>query len=160
MKKVHVIGKLSEVIECQNTFPKFKYSDIDILLNSRKFIRWYKHNARVINACALATPIVALSALNAVAPGFTLYNIVNPPAVAVATGGTVVKANFLGDKGAILLHMLIIGFVTLIVSSFLKFTGRGDFIPLVMFVTGGIILYEVIGLFRDIYTGIATMLNM
>ena len=56
--------------------------------------------------------------------------------------------------------MLVVGFFTLVVSSFLKFTGRGDVIPLVAFVGGGIILYEVIGLFNDIYAACKTLLSV
>nr|WP_245204226.1 SpoIIIAC/SpoIIIAD family protein [Ammoniphilus resinae] len=56
--------------------------------------------------------------------------------------------------------MLIVGFLTLLVTTFLKFTGRGDLAPLVVFVGGGIILYEVIGLFNAIYKAIATFLQV
>lgn len=142
MKKVQVIGKLSEL----------KYLDFS---SNRKFLRWYKRHEKVINSSAFLIPVLTIAAINVLLPGTALFTVFNP-AFPVST----VPVNLLGEKGAILLHMMVIGFVTLVVSSFLKFTGRGDFIPLVMFVGGGIILYEVIGLFRDIYTGIATMLNM
>jgi hypothetical protein len=56
--------------------------------------------------------------------------------------------------------MLIIGFVTLVVSTFLKFTGRGDLIPLVMFVGGAVILKECLGLFHSIYRDVSTFLNL
>jgi len=145
MSKVQVIGKLSEL----------KYLHSELLPNNRKFIRWYKKHEKIVNTSVLLAPSLAIAAINVLLPGTALFTIFNP-AFAVST----VPVNLLGEKGAILLHMMVIGFVTLVVSSFLKFTGRGDFIPLVMFVGGGIILYEVIGLFRDIYTGIATMLSM
>ena len=158
MKKVHVIGKLSEIYECKTNFPKLKYSDMNLLLNSRKFTHWYKSNQRVINFLALAAPSITINILNATIPSNTLFEMINP-SMAVSTG-TVVQTSFWGGKGAILLHMLVVGFFTLVVSSFLKFTGRGDFIPLVAFVGGGIILYEVIGLFNDIYGAVKTLLSV
>ena len=113
----------------------------------------------MINAIALVVPGLTIMTINTLLPGSFLYTILNPPVLAVATG-TVVQTSFFGGKGAILLHMLVVGFFTLVVSSFLKFTGRGDIIPLVAFVGGGIILYEVIGLFNDIYAATKMLLSV
>jgi hypothetical protein len=70
------------------------------------------------------------------------------------------EVSFFHGHGVILLHMLTVGFVTLVVTTFLKFTGRGEIVPLVVFVSGGVVLYEVLQLFKDIYREVATFLNM
>lgn len=79
--------------------------------------------------------------------------------VAVAKNGQAV-GGFFDGYGRILLHMLVSGFLGMVVCAFLKFTGRGDVVPLVAFVCGGVILYEVMGLFQAIYARASVFLNM
>jgi hypothetical protein len=171
--KIRSVGTFSDITACQDIFPYASLDDIHAILNSRKLIRWYKHNYKVINMLAITAPTFALTLFN-VMPGTLIYQYLTsstaisfssipatvPGIVNVVGAGTTVPTSFFGGKGAILLHMLVVGFFTLVVSSFLKFTGRGDLIPLVAFVGGGIILYEVIGLFNDIYGAIKTLINM
>ncbi len=116
--------------------------DVEAVMQSEKFLRWYKDNKRAVNYMALATPVFTMELF-----GFN----------------TVLAASsysLMDGHGVILLNMLILGFITLLVTTFLKFTGRGDIVPLVAFVSGGIILYQVMGLFNDIYSGIAGFLRM
>jgi len=156
MKKIQTIGKLSKVMDYQRLFPKLSYGDIEVLLNGRSFVRWYKRNQKVIDRLAVVAPVIAYATISALLPGTALFTLLNP---SVATA-TIVQQSFFGGKGAILLHMLVVGFFTLVVSTFMKFTGRGDMIPLVMFVGGAIILYEVIGLFNDIYSATKALMSV
>lgn len=106
------------------------------LVKKRSFTRWYRKNKRTVNTIA-STAVFTFA-----------------PQVAFAQG------TFFSGHGVILLHMLIIGFLTLCVTTFLKFTGRGDLAPLVMFVGGAVILYECMELFNDIYKGVEAFFNM
>lgn len=156
-------GTYEEIQMVRSYFDNTSMQDIHALLGTRRFSRWYADNRKVIKKLAIVTPIFAL-ALHGLTGELALTLFADPAMVASTLAppakGAVVQTSFFGGKGAILLHMLVAGFFTLVVSSFLKFTGRGDLIPLVAFVGGGIILYEVIGLFNDIYLAIKTMLSM
>lgn len=175
-------GTVDDIMECTKLFPKAEISDVNTILGSRRFIRWCMNNKKVIAALTIATPAFAFTMYKLV-PGSFALEVLNAGKRAVdtstvdlfsRTGSNVIAGDgavstfaaaaagggFFAGKGVILLHMLVCGFFTLVVSSFLKFTGRGDLIPLVAFVGGAAILYEVIGLFTDIYSAIATMLNM
>lgn len=153
MSEIKVVGKWSEVEMLRAVAPELSWYEYEQILNGRSFARWYAKNKKAVNAIAMATPAFAMT-LFGVSPAFLFGTLLPPVAIPVAGG------SFFSGHGVILLHMLIVGFLTLVVSSFLKFTGRGDLIPLVAFVGGGVILYEVLGLFKDIYHGIATFLKM
>jgi len=154
-------GVVDDIVTCKTVFPTASTEDISAIVNSRHFIRWFMNNKKITAAIMIGVPAFSFG-LFKLHPGEFLqkivaYNKYGGDAIEVyAEGG----GNFFSGQGAILLHMLIIGFITLVVCSFLKFTGRGDFIPLVSFVGGAIILKEVIGLFTTIYQSISTMLNM
>lgn len=100
------------------------------------------------------SPVVAL---NIFQPGVVMAAVASDAASqAAAASGAV---GFFAGQGVILLHILIVGFLTLLVTTFLKFTGRGDLAPLVVFIGGGVILHETIGLFNSIYRDVATFLH-
>lgn len=141
--KYKVIGPVSETATYSSFLSAFK--ETDCILSTRTYLRWYEKNKKIISKLAGATSLVA----------YTLFR----PTLALAAGSTG-GFGFFAGHGVILLHMLIVGFLTLIVTTFLKFTGRGDLAPLVVFVGGGVILYEVIQLFNAIYQAIATFLKM
>lgn len=144
--KIEVVGTFSEV----NTLRK---AGIPVeLIESRKFTRWYRKHKKKVGALASVAVFGLMKFLN-VSP-FFLCGILLPQ-LAIPVAGT-----FFSGHGVILLHMLIVGFLTLVVTTFLKFTGRGDLAPLVMFVGGAVILYECMQLFHDIYKGVETFFNM
>lgn len=151
---MRTIGTISEINACKKMFPKAKLEDISAILNSRHFTRWYKKNHQIINTIAFTIPAFTMT-LFGITPGSPLFSLLNPAVTAEAGTGS-----FFQGQGAVLLHMLVVGFITLVLSSFLKFTGRGDFIPLVAFVAGGVILIEVINLFNSIYGAVRTLLSM
>ena len=136
-RKVVVIGTVSEYLDSGMTMEQF--AQFKEFLNGRKFTRWLRKNEKNLAKLALLGVLAFFPD-----PVF---------AQGVATG-------FFKGQGAILLHMLIVGFLTLVITTFLKFTGRGDLGPLVVFVGGGIILYETLGLFQLIYQGIVNFFNM
>jgi hypothetical protein len=144
-----VVGTFSKIRALRNAAPELNLFEYEQILEGRTFSRWYAKNRRAVDVCAGLATFGLMTAFK-VSPYFLMPHL----AVPVAAG-----ALFSGD-GRILLHMLIIGFVTLVISTFLKFTGRGDLIPLVMFVGGAVILKECLGLFHSIYRDIATFLNL
>lgn len=146
------IGKWSEVKALQAVAPELNWYEYEQILEGRTFSRWYAKNKKAVNAIAMATPSVVMTMFG-VSPMFLMGTLLPPLAVPVAGG-------FFDGHGVILLHMLVVGFLTMVVSTFLKFTGRGDLIPLVAFVGGGVILYETMQLFQDIYAGIKTFFSM
>lgn len=150
-----VIGKLSDVCLLRKWEPHLGLPEYEQILNGRSFARWYTKNRRMVNMLALSAPALALH-LFGVSPAF-LLPLLKGSAVPASTGA--VGSLFSGD-GVILLHFLLIGFVTLIVTTFLKFTGRGDIAPLVVFVAGGVITLEVFQLFTHIYQGVKVFLSM
>jgi hypothetical protein len=170
-------GAIDEILECRTLFPDNTIAGASAILGSRQFIRWYTNNKKVATAVIVATPLFALTAfglhgslgLSILAqpiPSFpgTVEHVVPAFPMAVTTlapvGLATSNVSFFSGNGVILLHIMLVGFFTLIVSSFLKFTGRGDMIPLVAFIGGAIILKEVIGLFNQIYGAIRTLINM
>jgi hypothetical protein len=182
-------GKIEDVIECREAFPKASIGDIEAIVKCRSFVRWYTKNSKAINAIIIGLPAFSLALYGLDNSSFTLNMLTEPSTVAYAMEPTAIvafgtpvdtpvlsglpsavaaaatpaaapSASFFNGHGVILLHMLVVGFITMVVCSFLKFTGRGDLIPLVMFVGGAVILYEVIGLFNAIYGAIKTLLQM
>ncbi|MBP1934872.1 SpoIIIAC/SpoIIIAD family protein [Ammoniphilus resinae] len=139
-----VLGKLSELATLSKQFPSLVSLEV-IVHQSSYFWGWVEKNKKMINRLGRVVPLVTYAMFK---PTFAF--------AATAAGGL----GFFAGHGVILLHMLIVGFLTLLVTTFLKFTGRGDLAPLVVFVGGGIILYEVIGLFNAIYKAIATFLQV
>jgi hypothetical protein len=138
-----VMGTLAEVKAMEDF-------DVPKILEGRRFRRWYARHKKTINVIAGVTVFCTLKVLK-LSPYFLTPHLAIP---AAAVG------KFFDGYGVILLHMLIIGFLTLVVTTFLKFTGRGDLAPLVMFVGGAIILYECMGLFNAIYKGVQVFFNM
>lgn len=159
MQRCEVIGKFSEVCAVRSFGPEMDLDQINSVLNGRTFKRWYKRNRKIVNTLALMAPGLAL-ALFGVSPASPLFSLFLPAAMPVMAAGQSVPTSFFAGHGAILLHMLVAGFLTLVVTTFLKFTGRGDLIPLVVFVGGGVILYEVMGLYTDIYNAVKVMFTM
>lgn len=156
-----VICPLSEAFEMKKQIPLMKWRDIDTVAKSRKFIRWYLRNKKVVNTLAVLTPAFTLTLFDlSPAMSHTLLTHSSDAIPVMASEVHTPPPSFFSGHGVILLHMLLLGFITLVVTTFLKFTGRGDLAPLVVFVGGGVILYEVIGLFKDIYQEVATFLNM
>lgn len=159
-----VVGTFTDVKTLRGIEPDLSLGEVEFILQGRDFVRWYTNNKRVINLIAAAVPLFTLTMFGL--DTHTFLGLASPAAPAYITDVTLAAAakaggySFWAGNGAILLHMLIIGFVTLIVTTFLKFTGRGDIAPLAMFVGGGVILYEVLGLFKSIYVGIATFFQM
>lgn len=149
-----VVGTIRELGTLRNLEPELNLFEYQQLLEGRSFSRWYAKNRKVINKLAFAAPVVAMSIFH-VSPFFLAGVLLPHVAMPVAAVG-----KFFDGYGVILLHMLIIGFLTLVVTTFLKFTGRGDLAPLVMFVGGGVILYECMGLFNAIYTGVQVFFRM
>lgn len=147
-----VIGKWSQIQALRNVAPELSWYEYEQILEGRSFARWYARNRKAVNALALTVPAFTMS-LFGVSPMFFVGTLL--PQIAIPVAGS-----FFSGHGVILLHMLIIGFLTMVVSTFLKFTGRGDLIPLVAFIGGGVILYETMQLFNDIYKGIATFFKM
>jgi hypothetical protein len=152
MNQIKTVGTFREIATLERMCPELNWFEYEQLIEGRSFTRWYVKNRKVINKLALATPAFAMTVFK-VSPMFLLGTLLPPIAIPVA-------GSFFAGHGVILLHMLIIGFLTLVVTTFLKFTGRGDLAPLVMFVGGGVILYETLGLFKAIYTSVATFFNM
>jgi len=147
-----VLGTFSEVSTMMKIMPGMSFDEYEKLVEGRPFSRWYRKNKKVIDMLLLTTPGFAMKLFH-ISPIFLFGTLLPPLAVPVA--GT-----FFSGHGVILLHMLIVGFLTLVVTSFLKFTGRGDLAPLVVFVGGGVILYECMQLFYDIYHGVETFFKM
>jgi hypothetical protein len=153
---------IKDVEDCRECFPYADIPAVKSILASREFIRWYKKTAKT---AAVIAPVFMLTLFN-ILPGSIAFDWLLRPSVAYSADAEAVATmaaadtGFFAGKGVILIHMLVVGFFTLVVSSFLKFTGRGDLIPLVMFVGGGAILYEVIGLFSSLYGSIRALLNM
>jgi hypothetical protein len=152
MSSIKVVGRLRDIVALSKVAPELNWYEYEQILEGRSFSRWYAKNRKAVNALAFAAPAFAMT-LFGVSPMF-LIGTVFPPIAIPASGA------FFDGHGVILLHMLIVGFLTLVVTTFLKFTGRGDLAPLVMFVGGGVILYEVLDLFKAIYNGVATFFNM
>jgi hypothetical protein len=174
---IKTVGKFSEVNGLLKAVPGAELTDIEFILQGRKFERWYDKNKKMVAVLGMAVPalicvstglppITLLSmAAQMVVPAFIpqqashAYKAVDSVgAMAQAASGGGAFGLFSGD-GAVLLHFLIIGFVTLIITTFLKFTGRGDLAPLVMFVAGGVMLLEVITLFNHIFGAVKTFLT-
>lgn len=174
--EIKKVGTFTEVNTLRKCVPDAELYDLEFILQGRRFERWYDKNKKIIGVLASVTPalvgvMTGLSALQLVtmtasmvvphllhAPATHAFQVSDSVAtMAQASGGAL--GLFSGD-GAILLHFLIIGFVTLIITTFLKFTGRGDLAPLVMFVAGGVMLVEVIQLFNHIYSAVKTFLTM
>lgn len=147
MEKVKVLGTLREV-------KAYREGDIEAIIESRPFTRWYRKHEKLVNRLAAIATFATLKAVK-LSPFFLCGIVLPHVALPVAAVG-----KFFDGYGVILLHMLIIGFLTLVVTTFLKFTGRGDLAPLVMFVGGAIILYECMGLFNAIYKGVQVFFNM
>lgn len=139
MAKVRVVGTLEDYLHSGLSIRE--YDELKKFTEGRRFTKWLRKNEKRIYALALA--------------GFAVF--FPDPAFAQAV---VQKGSFFDGHGVILLHMLIVGFLTLVVTTFLKFTGRGDLAPLVIFVGGGVILYETIELFQALYDGIVRFFNM
>lgn len=159
MSKNVVIGTFSQVNALRKLEPSLGIGEIADLMEGRSFRRWYGKNKKVINKLAVAAPLVAMGLFGFTPGGFlTLASCVPVVGGMVATAST--GYSFWNGNGALLLHMLVVGFVTLVITTFLKFTGRGDLVPLVVFVGGAIILYEVLGLFKLIYTAVAGFFQM
>lgn len=163
------LGDMKLIYCCKAIFPKANSKDIIAILRAAKLA---DKLAKVTVASLIVAPLLIKFTMGLVTDThfMQLVNSMSGPenplamlepsitpmvpqfkdAIEVGT----VPTSFFGDKGAILLHMLTAGFFILVVSSFLKFTGRGDWIPLVAFVGGSIILYEIVGLFSDIYAAV------
>lgn len=152
MAKIKSLGTFSELNALRKVAPDCSWDEYEEMMNGRSFTRWYRKNKKVMDRLAFSTPAFLMTAFK-VSPMFLLGTVFPPLAIPVA--GT-----FFSGHGVILLHMLIVGFLTLVVTTFLKFTGRGDLAPLVMFVGGGVILYECMQLFSDIYHGVETFFKM
>lgn len=156
------ICTFSEAATLLSTSPSLSPTDIATVYSTRRFARFVSRYAKPLTLLARCAPIVALTFFH---PSF-VHAAAAGAAVAVASSAGAPGApgegegafGFFQGHGAILLHMLIVGFLTLLVTTFLKFTGRGDLAPLVVFVGGGVILYEVIQLFNDIYHAVKTFL--
>lgn len=157
-KDFRVLGKLSDVVDIRKEYPEVSWKELEKVSQLRKFRRWCEQNKGFIHACALATPIM-VTVLFQLAPSMTHTLVTSEAVPAFATTDTSPASIFSGH-GVILLHMLVLGFVTLVVTTFLKFTGRGEIIPLVVFVGGGVILLEVLKLFKAIYHEVETFINM
>lgn len=162
-KGYKVVGSFSDVHLLRKLEPQLTVFELEHVLEGRAFTRWYLKNKKVVNMLAMAVPAFTMTMFG-IEP-FSFLQLAGHAVTAFAPEGGVVATaaqgySFWAGHGAILLHMLIVGFVTLVVTTFLKFTGRGDLAPLVVFVGGGIILYEVLGLFKAIYSGIATFFQM
>jgi hypothetical protein len=161
MKEYKVIGNLSSVAMLRKLEPDLSLVEIEQVLEGRTFARWYCKNKKVVNMLALSVPAFTL-AMFGITPGMlpALFMAKGVAVTAYAAGAAAQGYSFWAGHGAILLHMLVVGFVTLVVTTFLKFTGRGDLAPLVVFVGGGVILYEVLGLFKAIYQAVATFFRL
>jgi hypothetical protein len=157
-KDYQVVGNLGAVLTIKKKNPDLNFTDIEDLLGARAFTNWYKKNKKVINMLAMVTPSV-ICYMFGVTPAFVFSGM--EQAIPCITGGESSGGlGFFRGEGKILLHMLIAGFLTVVVTTFLKFTGRGDLIPLVVFVAGGIILKEVLALFQGIYNAVSTFLEL
>ncbi len=137
--KVKVLGTVNDFLDSGLSLEE--YERLVTFFEGRRFTRWLRKNEKKLHK-------IVLIGLIAFFPD---------PALAQAV---VQQGSFFEGHGVILLHMLIIGFLTLVVTTFLKFTGRGDLAPLVMFIGGGVILYEVLELFQALYNGIVNFFNM
>ena len=175
--KLRNSGIMKDIIECKAMFPENTIDGTSAIVGSRSFVRWFINNKKAISVLLVATPVFALASFG-LTSSFGLNLLTQPivpsfpgsvnelmPAIpntvaCVATKAVSGNASFFSGNGVILLHIMIMGFFTLVVSSFLKFTGRGDMIPLVAFIGGMLILKEVIGLFNDVYGAIKTLINM
>lgn len=146
-----VVGTFSQIRALTCAAPELNLFEYEQILEGRPFSRWYAKNRKLVNTIAAASTYAFMTAVK-VSPLFLFGTILPPIAIPVST--------FFSGHGVILLHMLIIGFLTMVVTTFLKFTGRGDLAPLVMFVGGAVILYECMGLFNDIYKGVQVFFNM
>lgn len=149
---VRTVGRFRDILALERVAPELNWYEYEQILEGRSFTRWYAKNKKAVHAIAMAVPAFTMTMFG-VSPMF-LFGSLLPP-LAIPAG-----ASFFNGHGVILLHMLIVGFLTLVVTTFLKFTGRGDLAPLVMFVGGGVILYETLGLFKAIYNGVATFFSM
>lgn len=116
---------------------------------NRKFIRFITKHKK---ACMRAVFLV---------PSITSFSF--PIDIAWATetiqvNGTV-REMFSGDA-KVLLFILMISFVTLVLSVYLRFTGVGaGFIPLLTFTAGVLVLLEIIKIFNKIYEAVAALLT-
>lgn len=167
MGAYEVICRISEAAEWKRRFSHLNLNlrDIQTVAKTRRFTQWYLRNNKIVNVCAFFAPTAAFTLFN-ISPEFlhTLFSF-SPspeavPAMAPPAHNGMPSKDFFSGHGVILLHMLVLGFVTLVITTFLKFTGRGDLAPLVVFVGGGVILYEVLGLFKALYQEIETFLQM
>lgn len=137
--KVRVLGTVGDYVESGLSLQD--YTKLVDFFEGRKFKRWLRKNENKLCAVAVAG----------------VFAFFPDPAFAAAV---VTKGSFFEGHGVILLHMLVVGFLTLVVTTFLKFTGRGDLGPLVVFIGGAIILYETLELFQALYNGIVNFFNM
>ena len=153
MDKTYVVGTLRDACTLRKMAPGVPLDRYEDVLQGRSFTRWYRRHRKVVPALAVTVPAFAMQ-LFGVSPSF-LLGLLPPIAIPAAAGAT-----FFSGHGVILLHMLIIGFLTLVVTTFMKFTGRGDLVPLIAFVGGGVILYECMQLFNDIYKGVEAFFSM
>jgi hypothetical protein len=158
-----VIGSWENIAMLRKFEPTLSLAEIELVLQGRTFTRWYRRNKKTVNALALVTPVFAMSMFG-ISPGILpalLFGKAVPAGMASVTAMAAAgSGDFWSGHMGILLHMLVLGFVTLVITTFLKFTGRGDLAPLVVFVGGGAILYEVIGMFKDIYNAVAMFFQM
>lgn len=154
MEKLQTVGRFSEVNMIRAVAPEMSLLDYGDIVNGRTFRRWYRKHEKVVHILAGIAPIWAMKVFGISAT--FMFGLLPAVTIPVVAGG----GSFLLGDGVILLHMLIIGFLTLVVTTFLKFTGRGDLAPLVVFIGGGIILSETIGLFKHIYVAISSFLTM
>lgn len=171
-------GNCIDFKECMEKFPKASYGDLEVILKSKKFIEWYNKNGKKVMVIIAFLPYIAKALAGL--PVFHQFLSVGPQAVPCGTFQLAeaaveateklepslpaaftapVKPGLLSDKGYILLHIMVLGFISLVISTFLKFTGRGDLIPLITFVGGCVVLYECIGLFWSIYESIVYVLT-
>lgn len=163
-------GSSIDFSECLERFPKATYEDIETILKGRRFIEWYSKNGRMISLLISLTPAVAYSLVKLpIFNGFLNTNVspVMSSAFQIVEAATEdnkvplpkaftaeIKPGFMSGVGYIILHVMVIGFLSLVVGTFLKFTGRGDLVPILTFISGGVILYECCTLFYAIYEAI------
>lgn len=165
-----VVGTLSEVNLLRKLEPQLKLHEVEFVLQGRHFMRWYMKNESILlkglsaGVPAAAVAMFGVDLLNTamlMSKGVSIKAAVGGAIPAMAAASNFGPAfGFLNGPGGILLHFLGIGFLTLVIMTYLKLTGRGDLAPMVMFVSGIAILIEVIVLFKSLYTEVSTLLQM
>lgn len=111
MENIVTVGRLRELHLLEKIAPDLSWHDFEQVLQGRRFNRWYAKNKKAVDMLSLAAPVFTMTLFN-VPPTFLLGNLAIP------------AAGFFSGHGVILLHMLIAGFLTLVVTTFLKFTGQ------------------------------------